>query len=139
MTIKKIFKSQMPSCNYVFRNGVVAHFINGKYATDQETEIAEITAEITARHPHLYVDANESEIDSEALSPMEIIKQKAVAEYIANMAAATNPANDRGTSEKEKPTAGMATSRSNAATALASDSQASANVASAMAAIKAAK
>lgn len=98
MTISAIFKSALPSFSFFFKNGMTAVFINGKYVTDDHALIDELSAEVGAvgksksRHPYIYVDENEYQIDSEALSPVEIIKlqakEEARAELLAEQAAA---------------------------------------------------
>lgn len=102
MSMAKIYKATLPSINYVFRNGKPAIFVQGKYATTVETEITELDDEIAKGHPHLYVDAAESEIDADAVNPLSALRAKIEAEIRAQMAAATNPMNDMGTSDEEK-------------------------------------
>lgn len=83
MSIITIFKSHLPSVSFFFKNGKQAAFINGKYVTEIETEIDELRAEIgnydttKSNHPHLYVDPAEKEIDTEAPSAIDIIRQEA--------------------------------------------------------------
>ena len=98
MSIAKVFKATLPSINYIFRNGKPAIFVHGKFATAIESEIAELNEEIAAGHPHIFVDPNEAEIDSNALSPIEALTAQIRAQLVAEMAAATDPANDMGTS-----------------------------------------
>lgn len=98
MAIAKIFKATMPSVNYIFKNGKPAIFVHGKFATALEYEIAELEAEITAGHPHIFIDPAECEIDSNALSPIEALTAKIREEVMAEMARATQMTNDMGTS-----------------------------------------
>lgn len=108
MSIRKIFKCYIPSCSYFFKNGKQAAFLNGQYTTDNQQEISELMAEVgeigkhSSKHPHIYVDADEQEIDSDALSPLEELKRKAREEVLAEMAAASNATNDMGTSIQGK-------------------------------------
>ena len=108
MTIKRIFKCTIPSCSYYFKSGVQAAFLNGKYITENADQIAELEVEVgvpgfgKSKHPHIYVDLDEAEIDTEALSPLEEIKRQAVADYLAAQKVAMNPANDRGASDTTK-------------------------------------
>lgn len=94
MTIRAIFKSRIPNIQYIFKSGKSAPFLGGRYTTDVDTEIDELMAEIVdvgvdkSRHPHIYVDEAESEIDSEAETPIQAIRRKAVEEYIASQAVA---------------------------------------------------
>ena len=86
--ISKIFKCHLQSCNYFFAGGKQAPFMMGQYVTAIESEIAELTKEVTNGHPHIYIDANECEIDSEALTPMELLRiemyEKAKADLLAS-------------------------------------------------------
>jgi hypothetical protein len=98
MATLKLFKACLPSVNYVFRNGKPGIFVNGRYATSIPEEIEELTAEINAGHPHLFIDAEESEIDSEKVDPIQALRASIEKEIRAQMAAATNPENDMGES-----------------------------------------
>lgn len=102
MSIAKVFKSAIPSVNYIFGNGKPAIFVNGKFATTIESEIAELENEIRLGHPHIYIDENEKEIDSSAIDPISSLRAQIEKEIMDKMAAATNPENDMGTSEQEK-------------------------------------
>jgi hypothetical protein len=94
--ILKVFKSSLPSVNYIFGNGKPAIFQNNKYTTGVEAEIQELENEIRLGHPHIYIDPADSEIDSEAATPAELLREQIRKEIIAEMAAATDPNNDRG-------------------------------------------
>lgn len=91
--ISKIFKSRIPSCNYIYKDGTVAFFIQGSYSTPDQKKIDELMDEIRAigcnasMHPQLYVDETDQEIDSEALTPFELLKQRAKEEAIAELKA----------------------------------------------------
>lgn len=96
MSIKAIFKCKMPSCNYIFRDGTTGVFISGKLYTDNNAHISELKAEVgevgvnASKHPHIYVDPDECEIDSEMMDPIEVMKAKLRLEVRAEMAAATS-------------------------------------------------
>lgn len=83
MSIFAIFKSPLPSFTYIYKGGRTAVFIGGRYMTDEEALIREMFDEVgevgaaKSRHPYIYVDPDESQIDSEAPSPIELIKIKA--------------------------------------------------------------
>ena len=102
MAMKRLYKSRIPSCKYGFKNGKEANFINHEYLTDIPGEIQELDEEIALGHPTLYIDAARKEIDVDGRDPIEEIKAKAIAEYIASQKAAMNPANDRGKTALEK-------------------------------------
>lgn len=86
--VLKLFKSAMPSCQYIMPNGKYLYFVKGKFATDDPDEIAELEKAIKARHPHIFIDSKESEITATKLmDPLAEIKAKAIAEYLAQQAA----------------------------------------------------
>jgi hypothetical protein len=64
MSVKNVFKSRMPSMNYVFASGKYAHFIEGVYMTDIQSEILELNNEIKIGNPFLYIDENQETFDS---------------------------------------------------------------------------
>lgn len=95
-----VFKSSVPSCTYVFEDGVVAHFIGGKYITNQKKRIDKLNEEVEAGHPHIYIDPNEVTAKEEdpANFTMEALKAKFFAEFQAQQQAqAANT--DLGTSD----------------------------------------
>lgn len=109
MAMLKLFKSRTSSVQYVFKNGLMAHFVGGRYTTDKEAQIAELEEEIKLGHPTFYIDEKETEVDSTQLDPLEFIKKKAVAEYIAAQKA--KEGTDFGSSDKSAGEgAGMMTS-----------------------------
>lgn len=79
----KLFCSSLLSCKYVFSKGTVANFVNGKYATNNPVEIAEMEAEIAGRHPHLYVRKGEETIDYDVTDPLAELRKKFFAEFQA--------------------------------------------------------
>lgn len=97
-----VFRSVMPSCQYVFRSGKVAPFINHEYATSMPQEIAELNYEIEMGHPHIKVSPQGATKSTIKVDPLEEVRAKAIAEYIANQAKANDINNDRGTSEQGK-------------------------------------
>lgn len=72
---------------------MTAVFINGRFMTADEDQVKELMNEVkqvgTARssHPYIYVDETEFEIDSNALSPMEVVRMKAREEARAELLA----------------------------------------------------
>lgn len=87
MTIKAVFKSHIPSVSYFFKNGLQAAFLLGRYETDKEEHVQELQDAIYAGNPHIYVDPEDSEIDTDAPSPMERIRQEAYAQALADIQA----------------------------------------------------
>lgn len=78
----KLYKCSIPSCKYFFKDAHPAYFVEGRFATQDETEIAELDAEIKAKHPHIYIDSNETEADAAVQDPMSALKKKIIAEYV---------------------------------------------------------
>jgi hypothetical protein len=97
-----VFKSHIPSVNVILGNGKPCIFQNGVYRTESENEIQFLNAEIKAGHPHIFVDPNEVTIESDMVDPMNALRAKIIADYVAQQAAATNPANDMGTSDQSQ-------------------------------------
>lgn len=108
----RLFKCSIPSCKYLFNDGHAAYFNQGRYATQDEDEVAELEAAIKARHPHIFVDPKESETDSAIADPMSALKKKIIEDYLKNEV----KDRDLGTSDSTAgPGAGMLTSTSAAA------------------------
>jgi len=101
MAIKRVFHCAMPSCNYLFKNGKPAIFINHEYLTDIQSEIDELEAEIAYGHPHISIDAAKKEVDDTKLDPLSAVKAQAIKEYLA-AEAAKDTTKDMGSSIPEK-------------------------------------
>lgn len=99
-TTLHVYKSTLPSCSYIFKNGKQAPFISQVFRTDVPTEIDELDGEVAAGHPHIYIDANEKTVESDMLDPMAVLKARFFAQFQAEQAAATNPSNDMGSSDQ---------------------------------------
>lgn len=109
MSTLRVFKSTIPSVNFILPNGKPIIFQQGVYYTDNEQDISHLDYEIKQGHPHIYVDPEMREIDSEMLDPVKAMQKKvlgrmtreellaALAEVDAN---AIDPSNDRGTSDQ---------------------------------------
>ena len=95
----RVFRSNISSSRYVFKNGKVAPFIGGKYTTDIKHEIDELDTEIEMRHPH--ISANKEEVVN-VVEPLEALKAKFFAEFQAAQATNLLKSNDAGTSEQGK-------------------------------------
>lgn len=103
-----LYKSRIPSCFYVFKNGKQGFFVDGRYNTGLSKEIEELDEEILSGHPHIYVDKDEAQVDTDALDPMEVVRKKAVADYIAAQKKVTDPTNDMGSTEQSGKLQGIA-------------------------------
>lgn len=128
--IARVFKSVIGTCSFPFLNGKMAHFINGKYLTDNKQEIQWLEDEVNSEppHPHIFIDPNEIEININA-DPLEAIKKKAIAEYLAAQAKSQNnatadPNRNMGDSTNGKggEGTGIANSQTNASVAAGSTS-----------------
>ena len=101
----KAFKSVTPFMQYAFKDGTMAVFVNHLYHTDDINKINELSEEIgdiglnKSRNPMLYIDENEQEVDPEALTPAAILEKQIRAKIMAEMAAASDVNNDRGTTD----------------------------------------
>lgn len=108
----RLFKCSIPSCKYLFADGHPAYFNSGRFATQDEAEIAELEAVIKAKHPHIYVDANEKETDSAISDPMSTLKKKIISEFLKEQAVQKDMGNSDKTAGEG---AGMMTTQSAAA------------------------
>ena len=127
-SVFNVYKSSIVNCNYVFRNGTFAHFLNGEYLTNDAVAIAELNDEIKvvgngfSAHPTFYVDAIEITRDLIRIDPLEEIRAKAIADYIAQQAAATDKSRDGGTTTFSGKLEGIANSTTVAQSTASSDS-----------------
>lgn len=106
MAIQAKFKSALPSFRFISSKGMAAHFINGNFTTDSKELEEELMKEVgevgrsKSQHPFIFIDEDDKEIDTEALSPIELIKLKAKeearAELLAEIAAQNSRALDAG-------------------------------------------
>jgi hypothetical protein len=122
MSIKAVFKSSLPNIQYLFKNGKSAAFIGGAYYTDVESEIKELQDEVTNRHPIIFIDPAQSQIDSADLDPMSVLKKKFYAEFLAQQAAAVQKDRDMGTTSQTGVLQGIANSTTIAEAMSGSDS-----------------
>lgn len=118
MSLVNVYKTRVNNSRYVFSNGTVATFRGDTFITDDESEIAQLDNEIRLKHPSIYEDPRQRGIDPKTLDPMEIFKEKIIAEYLTKVASAQNPLNDRGSSVVQNPQAGISNSSGIAAIAL---------------------
>lgn len=65
MSIKNVYKSYIPSVNYVTVRGRTCIFREGRYETDVQEEIAELEHVVSNKsNPHIFVDPEEKTIDT---------------------------------------------------------------------------
>lgn len=87
MAIRKVFKSHLPSVNFFFKDGFQGAFLLGRYETDVPSRIKELKDEVDNGHPHIYIDPSDQEVDSEAPTPLELIRQQAYEQAKADLIA----------------------------------------------------
>ena len=112
MTIKTLFKSTLPNMGYVFKDGSNAPFVQGRFATEDSTKVAQLKPEAESRaNPYIYIDENEKEIDTTLEDRISEAKAKAVQQVLAEHAAPTSGLRSAGdTMEPSKHIQGMVTS-----------------------------
>lgn len=86
--IRQIFKSHLPSVNFFFANGMQGAFMLGRFETAIPSQIAELTKEVEHGHPHIYIDQAEKEIDTEAPTPLEVLRKEMYEQARADLIAA---------------------------------------------------
>lgn len=80
MAIQKIFKSTVSTLRFYCKDGFPVTFVLGKFTTDNKKVEDELMEEVgvigrhKSKHPYIFIDENESEVDTEALSPTEQLK-----------------------------------------------------------------
>lgn len=109
MSTLRVYRSTIPSVNVIMPNGKPLIFQNGYFYTDNEQDIAYLDYEIKLGHPHIYINPDQVEIQSEDLDPVNALKKGVVAKMTreelvaalqAKEAEAINPANDLGKSDQ---------------------------------------
>jgi hypothetical protein len=83
-------------------NGRTISFVMGRYATKDPREIEELDQQVQLGATDIVIDAREREIDQRASDPMFRLKEQLRKQILAEMAAASNPNNDRGNYEPGK-------------------------------------
>lgn len=120
--IMHVFFNTIPNCRYTFKDGTDANFLGGKYLTDNEVQIRELSREVANGHPHIYTKADHLTEDTTIVDPMVAIREKVRAELLAEMAASTDKTTDRGSYEVSGKLEGIANTDTIAAGAADSSS-----------------
>jgi hypothetical protein len=107
MAIQRLYKSTQNSLCYVFKDGTKAFFMRARFSTDIKEQIEELDAEVAKRHPMIFIDDKEREVDTDKVDPIEEIKRQAIAEYLASQNKALQRTNDRGTTDRNAPLTGI--------------------------------
>lgn len=93
MAMAKVYKNRVPNCKVFHPKGRQITFIGGKHITQVKTDIDYLQSLVDEGDPHVYVDPEEHEVDTEELTPegrMAKIKREAIEEFLAAQAAAAN-------------------------------------------------
>lgn len=96
----RLYKNRLLSCKYIFSDGTTANFVNGKYATANEGEIAELEGQIRKGHQYLYIDKTETTVDYDINDPLASLRKRFFDEFQQQQAnaAANIDGRDLGTS-----------------------------------------
>jgi hypothetical protein len=84
------FWADLPSCKYHFKNGTTANFAQHLYRTSNPTEIKELNDEIAAGIGAIRIPDSGATINSLDLDPVKVLKDKIIAEYLAEQKRANN-------------------------------------------------
>lgn len=95
----RVFRSNIMSMRFIFKNGKVAAFLSGKYVTDIKHEIEELDEEVANGHPNINCNPEET---VETIEPLEALKAKHFKEFMEAQAKTLNKNNDAGFSEEKK-------------------------------------
>lgn len=85
-----------PRISIIMPSGERIHFQAGQYVTDNEKEIKFLDEQVAARHPMIYVKKGAETVTAEQLDPLQAVKEKAIAEYLAKQQAQQDPSRDMG-------------------------------------------
>lgn len=88
MALAKVFKNHVPNCKVFTPTGVQIVFHHGKCITQFKHEIEYLQSLVDAGDPYVYVDPEESEVDTDELTAegrMAKLKREAVEEYLAKV------------------------------------------------------
>lgn len=101
-----VFLSSIPYIKMIRTDGKELPFRDGKYCTDDAADIAYITKEIEAGHPHIRVPESEDQrvVESQLLDPMNALRARIEQEIRAQIAienATGNMTKDMGETKQE--------------------------------------
>lgn len=111
MTIARAFRSNSPFINYALSTGEIVKFVNSLFYTTNERIANELEKVANDGHPDIYIDPNEKEVDTDALTPEAQMEKRIRAKIMAEMAEATRKDRDLGNYSYDS-TAGMVTTQS---------------------------
>lgn len=82
MAVVPLFKNRHGNVAVV-RAGMTIKFNSGRYFTTDERQLKLLTYLAKTKQQGVYIDPKEPEIDTEAATPMEVLKKKIINEYLA--------------------------------------------------------
>lgn len=100
--IFQLFFSSVFSMQVISSKGKAMAFVGGRYWTDDEGEINDLQGLIDAGNQTIYRNENQLTIAEDELDPMNVLRKKIIAEYLAEQAAQIDSSNDRGNTENER-------------------------------------
>jgi hypothetical protein len=123
MASLRVFKCRERNCTVLMPNAKPIIFFDGRVETDAEDEIKFLEDEIKAGHPHIFIDAQEVEVDKDKKDPLYALKEKMRQEILAEMATAIDKTNDAGSTTNASTLGGIGNSSSTEGGAPDSNSQ----------------
>ena len=102
MAIERLFKSNQASSKYIFLDGTAASFIRGRFHTSDPAQIDQLEKEVKLKHPHIYIDDKEKDVDTEKLDPMFRLREQLKEEIRREEFEKLKHSNDMGKSEMGK-------------------------------------
>lgn len=81
-----VFHCTILSCKMLTETGRTIAFVNGVFITDVEEELNYLKAQIALNHPRLRTEKGKEVMTASELDPMEVLRKKHIAEYLAGVA-----------------------------------------------------
>lgn len=99
-----VFHNSLLNSRFALKSGKECIFLNGDFATGNPEEVREIAEDINAGNPHISLsnDFDKVLINKADLDPLEALKRKIIADFVATQATIVEGKADYGTSEQGK-------------------------------------
>ena len=81
MAMLTLFKNYRNATNIVLKDGTVVGFVKGRYFTTNKDLEKELKKLVEKNEAGVWIDPNEPEVDTTAVTPLEIERRKAVEEF----------------------------------------------------------
>lgn len=78
-----VFYNHIPNSTFIFPDGQLAQFTNGRYVTQDPVRASLLTSEVQRGNQSIYVDPTKLTATEEELDPMAEYKARVIAEYLA--------------------------------------------------------